>query len=151
MEARQFQVQCHFQQLRLHNAMTEEGIGDVGRELSSVMIKIEKLIPQCHQVFQTNRQEILYLCDAVAEFSEWSLEPIENINAQSYTFNQFVTALHQSIQTKAKVQLMSGEPSRIAGHASASTHTLIGQYSRNPCHLRWELQRSRTDRSIKFD
>lgn len=137
-DARQLQVEGHLQQIRLRNIMTDEGITDMKKGLNFLVNKIEELSPQCHPEFQTERHKINYLCNAVAEFSEWSLGPMENINSQRYTFNRFVTALFESIQAKEKVKMMRGESPGISGQSSVLMSTHIGQYSHNPRHLRRE-------------
>lgn len=137
-DARQLQVEGNLSQLRLRKLMQEESITDVSKGLSTLVVKIEELVPQWHLEFQTDRHKIRYLCDAVAEFSEWSLGPMENINAQRYSFNRLVTAMHESIQAKAKVKMLQGEAT---GH-SLPAHTHIGQYSRNPRHVRREKMAS---------
>lgn len=135
-DARQVQVEGHLQQLRLRDLMAEESIIDERKGLTALVNKIEELVPQCHPDFQSDRHKMRYLSDAVAEFSEWSLGPIENINSQKFTFNRFVTALHESMQAKLKVKMLKGEAHRSSGAIPSSTH--IGQYSRNPRHLRRE-------------
>lgn len=135
-DARQLQVEGHLQQLRLRDVMAEESITDVRKGLTNLVNKIEELSPQCHPEFQTDRHKMNYLSDAVAEFSDWSLGPIENIHSQKFSFNRFVTALHESIQAKLKVKMLKNEASGGSSGTSGPTLINIGQYSRNPRHLR---------------
>lgn len=137
-DARQLQVEGQLQQLRLRHLMAEENIADVSKGLSALVVKIEELTPQCHPEFQTDRHKIRYLADAVAEFSEWSLGPIENINSLQYTFTRFVTALHESIQAKARVKMLQGE----SGASGRMAHTHVAEYTRNPRHLRRDRNQS---------
>lgn len=110
-DTRQIQVEGHLQQLHVRNIMHEDDNTDVRKGLTVVVNNIEDLIPQCYPEFQTDRHKINYLTDAVAEFSDWLLGPIENIHSHKYTFNRFVTALHESIQTKLKVNMIKRERS----------------------------------------
>lgn len=81
-DALQIQVEGHFQQMRSRNIIVEEYITYVQKGLAAVVNKIEELTKKFHGYFQTELNKIYYLSDYVAEFSEWSLGPIENIHSQ---------------------------------------------------------------------
>lgn len=101
-DARQLQVQGHLRKLASRNIMNEEVIFNVGKCVSTFVAKLEELVSECHPESQTNRHKILFLSNANSNFSEWSLGPMENINAHRYTFSRFVTALYEFIQAKQK-------------------------------------------------
>lgn len=72
---------------------------------------------------------------------------MENINAQTYTFNRFVTALHESIQGKAKRIMMRGQLNGSTCSYSVPLNTHIGQFSRNDCQVSHDRQRPKAKKT----
>lgn len=131
--------------------MNEEDIADVGKGLLNLMVKIKEIVPQCHPEVQTYRHKILYFSHAIAEFSEWSFDPMKNINAKRYTFNRFVTEIHYSVQAEIKVSIMYGQLNASAHSYSVPLSTHIQQYPLNHLQVRNDCQRPKTGNARSFD
>ena len=82
-DARQVQVKGKLDSIRLKSFMIENEISDQAEGLTNLVEKIEKLSPQTHPDFRTDRHKIDYLRKAVAEFQSWSKTPIENLTQLS--------------------------------------------------------------------
>lgn len=109
--------------------MKEQRLKDVGKVLAIMATKIEEVIPKCHKQCQTDRHKKIYRCDAVIEFSEWTLLLMITSRHNDIRLTIF-TALHESIRAKAEVQLVKDKSGRIGYHVSYPTHILIGYYYR---------------------
>lgn len=108
-------------QLCLRNVIIEENNTDFSKGLTDLVTRLEELALQFHQDFQTDRHKIRFLSDTVAEYSELSLGPIENITSQQFTFSRFVTALYDSIQAKEKVKMIRNESNAQPGRDTHSS------------------------------
>ena len=115
-DARMLHVRGKLTTLRLRSFMQEKEIKDVASALSELVVFIEQLVPQTQKDFRTDSHKIEYLRNAVSGFPQWSRGPIKCISTNKYTFNSFVTALHESIQTENALESASGSSSRHLTH-----------------------------------
>ncbi len=123
-DGRQIQIQSKLDSLRIGKFMRDKNISDFGEGLTKLVEEIQNLTPQCQEEFRTDAHKIKTLRKAVAECSSWSKTPIQSISTQRYTFNDFVTALHESLQTELE----------LFGHQQQidEFQTNIGQYANHP-------------------
>ena len=115
-DARMIHVRGKLTSLRLRKFMQDNELKDESSALSELVILIEQLVPQTNRDFRSDSHKIEYLRNAVAEFPHWSRGPIKNISTNKYTFNAFVTSLHESIQTENVLERESGSSNRLPTH-----------------------------------
>lgn len=87
--------------------MDEKGITDFAVGLSSLVNHIEDLVPQCRRSFRSDEHKTEYFVNTVAEFTSWSLIPIQSINTLNYTYKVYASALYESLQTHNLIKLMN--------------------------------------------
>lgn len=141
-DARQMHVKGTLETLPLRSFMKEKEIDDISEGLTKLAENINELSPQCPPDFRFDAHKIDYLRKAVTEFQDWSRIPIQNINSQSYSFNTFVTTLHESVQNLRQMQLLSGGEAKLSlpGIVDNPFDMNMMQYGRNPRfgkHRKW--------------
>ena len=140
-DACQLQVRGRLETLRLRSYMHENNLTDVSEGLSKLVEQIDDLSPQCRPSFRSDANKIEFLRKAVAEFEDWSRLPIQNIMFRQFSFNGFVTALHEAIQNLKELHLLTGKRidglqllSPNTGHSDIQD-TFVQQYGRNPRYV----------------
>lgn len=133
-DARQMQVKGTLETLRLRSFMKEKELEDVSEGLSKMVEHINELSPQCPPDFRSDAHKIDYLRKAVTEFQDWSRIPIQSRTSQGYSFNTFVTTLHESLQNLRQIQMLTDTSSRpsFTGMINEEFDTNLMQYGRNP-------------------
>ena len=136
-DARQLQVKATLEMLRLRSFMQDEDISDVSSGLSKLVKHINELSPQCPPDLRSDAHKVDYLRRAVAEYQDWPRIPIANITSQRYSYNSFVTTLHESIQNLKQLRSLLGSnesPSQTGilseGRDNIATH--MSRYGRPP-------------------
>lgn len=133
--ARQLQVKGILDTLRLKTVMAQRELTSATEELSSIDAKMEDLAPQCHPEFCSDQDKIGYLRSAVPEFTTWSTVPIKSITTNKWSFNEFVTALHESLQTQSHILLLLKGESMATDATHLAKETNIAQYTHNPRNI----------------
>lgn len=132
-DARQMQAKGTLETLRLRSFMQERDLEDVSDGLTKLVERINELSPQCPPDFRSDAHKIDYLRKSVTEFQDWSRIPIQNITSQGYTFNAFVTTLHESLQNLRQIRMLTGDPRpSFSGIVDQEVSTHMMQYGRNP-------------------
>lgn len=129
-DAGQQQVKGILDLICLATFMSERGLMSLSERLTKFVNHIEELAPQCHVYARSEGSKIEYLRKSVMGY-EWSKNAIQNIVSSSYSFNEFVRALHEGLQLETELGLVS-QPISIGVVAA---ETLFQHYDRNPCHV----------------
>lgn len=106
-DASHLQVKGMLKTLRLRTFMNDQNISDVSDGFTRIVTHINELVPRCPPNFRSNAHKIGFLRKAMKQFQEWSRVTIENIMSQKYTLNDFLTALHESIQNLRQMNLLT--------------------------------------------
>lgn len=139
-DARQIQVKGQLDTLKLQKYMEENSIKDVSTGLTKIVELIENLVPQCQPDFRTESHKIHYLKQAVSEFSDWSLAPIQAITTHKYNFTAFKTALHEAYQNYSEIRRCR----------TNSSDTFLAQYGRDPRSLKTRFNNGKNPKQGKF-
>lgn len=121
--------------------MQDNDIQDVTEALTKLVEYINDLAPQFTRDFQSEANKTDYLRWAVAEYQDWSKIPISNIMSQKYSFNSFVTSLHEPIQNLKQLSQLSGRPFPNTGIVASDDEqidTLMVRYARKPRQVHWK-------------
>lgn len=154
--ARQLQVVRLLEQLRYRKFASEKDVTDAAEGLKQLVEFIERLMPLTPTAYHHSSHKISFLKKAVID-QEWAKEPVKNINALHYDFENFVTALHDSIQAEQELKSakLEGDAEALVNYvrrnqAANATHltsfaqpneedmfnTLLGHFGRNPKDLK---------------
>ena len=87
------------------------GIDNDRTALNRMIKYLDHLVPQLAADFQTEAQKTRFLKNAVFGL-EWSITPCKNISTAGYTYNQFVTALNESLQVQMDLDTFRGTCTR---------------------------------------
>lgn len=79
--------------------MKEKDVRSCTEGLAGIFRLIDELSPQCPVDFRTDFHKVYSLKREVAEFSEWSTSPIQEITKPLYSFNSSVRSQQESIKT----------------------------------------------------
>lgn len=147
------------EQRRFQKFTDEKKITDPSEGLKGLIEHIELLLPPAPEAYQHESHNISFLKKSIIDQS-WAKEPIKNINALNYNFSSFITALYDSIQADKELESAKLEsdaesienftrneehlnPSMANTHFAlrasddpGSLQTLLGQFVRNPKHLK---------------
>ena len=102
---------------------------------------VHKLTPQCPQQFRFEANKISFLRKAVLGFT-WAKDPIKNIVTSKFSFNAFVTALHESLQLEEE----EAAERTVIEDNTVNPKTYYQRYGRHPKYVR-----KHQDRSITFE
>lgn len=117
--------------------MRFQNLKDISERLTKLVDHINELVPQCTADFRSIAHKVDYLRKAGTEFQSSSRIPIQHITSQGYSFNKFVTTLHESIQTLRQISPFTGEPSEEIKNLFEPVETNSSRYGRNPRHRSW--------------
>lgn len=101
--SRQLQVVPILEQLRNPRFMAEKDYTDPAQGLKGLVDKIESPIPLTHPAYHFETHKVTFLKRAVVD-QPWAKEAVKNINALNYSFNDFVTALHDTMQVEQELK-----------------------------------------------
>lgn len=133
-EARQIKIKDTLEALCLRTYMEEKGITDYAAGLNSFVKHIVDLVPECHPSFRSEEHKTQYLCNAGAEFTAWSLIPIQVINELNCTYEMFAITLCVALQTHNLMKLVDGNQANLLSINTAIC-TNISQYSNHPLEV----------------
>ena len=96
-DSRKLTLQSEMDELELSLFMQKHQITDVSLGLKRLVDFINALAPQLFTGFGDDKHKTRYLRRAVMRF-DWAKNPLAQLVTAHYSFEQFTTALHESIQ-----------------------------------------------------
>lgn len=130
-DARQLSVQAQLETMTLDSFMLQNEITDLTTGLDKIVEHIEILTPQCPFAFRNEPNKLRFLRSAVKNQS-WALQSIGQITAAKYSFNDFVTALHEGLTLAVETGTHSGTLRNTPLLQHQLGRTLYQQYGRMP-------------------
>ena len=108
--------------------MIEYKISSLSTGLTKLVDRIEDLVPQDPPHARTEGKEIEHIRKTVLRY-KWSDAAVRSIVSSNYTFNGFVTELHEGIQVENEMSLLTSET------RTAESDTLFQRYGCNPRYV----------------
>lgn len=124
-DSRKLQLQSEVDSLELQSFMSKNQITDASACLTKLVDHVHALAPQLPEGFGNDSHKSRYLRRAVMRL-EWAQHPISQVATSRYTFIQFITALHESLQLREER----------ARAQALGTH--YGQYMKDPRSPRFQ-------------